>query len=424
MAAIGLPAVVASATMPGGPQDDSTQVVFSWGTNFYTTSALLPAESFDEPHLSKEACNAVQIIRRLGMGAGRTAWEARVPRVSQCHEFGHHQCQENATVVWKAVNGNFTFKAAETAEETSRRREDIIQKVKASNLQEAKLLHSFQKQYGPQASVRLYGLCCDEHGGTGAAGASSIIMEKLEPLTRDVSEEQLRLWAGRMANFSVGPLIIHDFKWSSLGQNPLGHVHALDLGYVHMAMPTAENRRRVFEYTFDCMMKNIGQLKSKAAEWSPNPICTPGRHGLAVPPTHYRVYFGRNATQEKLHPSFTCRPDVMMEGRGGGGSGSASGSGGSSPPPTPPPPVRPPRAPRGAGGARRARRAGATLSEQVKVLQRELGLTRSSDKSMKESVQEAARQLGLDEKEVASRPLVEVVAMCMQRLDGLSTGSS
>ena len=60
----------------------------------------------------------------------------------------------------------------------------------------------------------------------------------------------------------------------------------------------------------------------------------------------------------------------------------------------------------------------------MKVLQRELGLTRSSDKSMKESVQEAARQLGLDEKEVASRPLVEVVAMCMQRLDGLSTGSS
>ena len=88
---------------------------------------------------------------------------------------------------------------------------------------EAVLLQKLQVQYGPAASTRFYGICCNADDGN-----ASIVMEELlnpvnlTDLQSSAGREQVRLYAERMANFSEGALVIPDMKWNSIGLNERG----------------------------------------------------------------------------------------------------------------------------------------------------------------------------------------------------------
>jgi hypothetical protein len=186
--------------------------------------------SGSELSLSKVTCEALQDIRLLGTGTGRSAWEARVS--GNVCEYAGEVCEK--TVVRKSRSSMGDQTVAEADE---------------NSMREAKLMKLLQIQYGTAGSMRFYGVCCDaKFAGSGM----SMVVEKLKPVltmgTRQamasprsngvnkpadaLQEQQLHAFAERMANFSEGPMVLHDFKWSSLGLNKQGQVHGIDIAYV------------------------------------------------------------------------------------------------------------------------------------------------------------------------------------------------
>ena len=74
---------------------------------------------------------------------------------------------------------------------------------------------------------------------------------------------ELKYFTERMVNFLLGPLEIPDFKVNSLGMNAKQHVHAIDIGYVHVGENTTENRLNVLIKTcFGFLLRrdHIGQI--------------------------------------------------------------------------------------------------------------------------------------------------------------------
>ncbi len=190
-------------------------------------------------HLSSNICMSLHDIRKLGQGMGRGTWEI--------HGLGqncHNLC--NISLVRKSIS-NISKQSYNT--------------VKNANIKEAILMHSLYAQYGIQKSVKMYGLCCKS---TANHNKMNVIMEKLEPVSHEYimsmeGRRQIFLYSERMVNYSRGPLKIPDFKWSSLGKNKYGHIHAIDLGCVHVGNPELSNRQLVLKKMLFCFYKRINQ---------------------------------------------------------------------------------------------------------------------------------------------------------------------
>ena len=112
---------------------------------------------------------------------------------------------------------------------------------KYETYREAALLFDLMAQY-PDASVRLYGLCEDGTSGI------SIVMEKLKICgfddmrnwTQTAGEDevklQLRRYIERNSKFVAGELSMRDLKWTNVGINKGGQLHALDAGDFEIQM--------------------------------------------------------------------------------------------------------------------------------------------------------------------------------------------
>jgi len=226
--------------------------------------------SGSELSLSKATCEALQDIRLLGTGTGRSAWEAR-------------------------VSGNVCEHAGEVCEQTVVRKsrssmgDQTVAEADENSMREAKLMKLLQIQYGTAGSMRFYGVCCDEKF---AGSGMSMVVDKLKPVltmgTRQamasprsngvnkpadaLQEHQLHAFAERMANFSEGPMVLHDFKWSSLGLNKQGQVHGIDIAYVCVLNATPLNKKRALEWWLACLKRSVPYLTSPFPDKN-TPLC-------------------------------------------------------------------------------------------------------------------------------------------------------
>ena len=183
--------------------------------------------------LPQSLCDSLHDVSLLGQGMGRGVWE-----VKQSAAFDVFQ---GAPIVRKARSFH-THQSPRT--------------VSMANIKEALIMNTLRVQNGPNASVRMYGLCCR---GTANSSGVNLIMEKLYPIPLNDTRSHKERFASffkRMTAFPLGPLEIPDFKFSSIAMSANHNVHAIDLPCVHIGDQGNASRLQVYNYMMECWDKN------------------------------------------------------------------------------------------------------------------------------------------------------------------------
>ena len=233
--------------------------------------------------LPEDVCATIRDVRLLGR-RHRTSYEAHVgdahacarallcePVVRKTYESNTSGCSSSN---WKGVG-------------------HMCRAAVSANWREAHLLHALQCEFG-RASVGFHGVCAHRDG----SGVPSILVEKLRPVanlaewklltTGARGRKMLLEYSKRMSSFQLGPLENLDLSFSNFGLDARGHVHALDLGYVRMHLPSpARMMRHARAQVF---------LKSEAcfSGSSAGMLVVPNRYPAFMNHTGYRAFANRS----------------------------------------------------------------------------------------------------------------------------------